>query len=394
MAFAQATETRKLKNRMEHQSSSKTRSTGNFGGSSDGAGGRSAFRGGSSGPSQSFAQSSMGVQSSGPSQGKKGPHQQGRPDRRFQQWRFSCPKCGRIHFGSCFMDLPVCFGCGVRGHILRDCRSSRRIIGRDVAKPANSIATISTTPPARGTPAPTWCGAARDGAQNSGGPRRFYAMRRRRESETSPDVVTSILFVQSHDVYALIDPGSTLSYVTPYVAMESGIELEQLHEPFSVSTSVGESILAARVYRDCVVTLSGRDTVANLIKLRMVDCDVIMGIDWLYSCFAKLDSRTRIVRFQFPNEPVIEWKGDDVVLNGQALADFLVDHPIPNDWEFFDKLPDEDAMVIEIQPSWKMYFDGVAHREGAGAGILFITSQGKVLPYSFTLTQRCSNNVA
>ncbi|XP_070046062.1 uncharacterized protein [Nicotiana tomentosiformis] len=55
VAFAQATETRKLKNKMERKSSSKARSTGNFGGSSCGGGGRSIFRGGSSGPSQSFA---------------------------------------------------------------------------------------------------------------------------------------------------------------------------------------------------------------------------------------------------------------------------------------------------------------------------------------------------
>ncbi|XP_075095392.1 uncharacterized protein LOC142173674 [Nicotiana tabacum] len=81
-------------------------------------------------------------------------------------------------------------------------------------------------------------------------------------------------------------------------------------------------------------------------------------------------------------------------VKGQALADFLVDHPIPDDWELSDELPDEDAMVIEIQPPWKMYFDGVAHREGAGAGIVFITSQGEVFPYSFTRTQWCSNNVA
>nr|XP_016435730.1 PREDICTED: uncharacterized protein LOC107761946 [Nicotiana tabacum] len=58
-----------------------------------------------------------------------------------------------------------------------------------------------------------------------------------------------------------------------------------------------------------------------------------------------------------------------------------------------DKLPDEDAMVIEIQPPWKMYFDGAAHRERVGTGIVFITSQGEVLPYSFTLTQQCFNNV-
>ncbi|XP_070057176.1 uncharacterized protein [Nicotiana tomentosiformis] len=45
-------------------------------------------------------------------------------------------------------------------------------------------------------------------------------------------------------------------------------------------------------------------------------------------------------------------------------------------------------------PPWKMYFDGAAHRGGAGAGVVFVTSQGEVLPYSFTLTQLCSNNVA
>ncbi|XP_070004796.1 uncharacterized protein [Nicotiana sylvestris] len=55
-------------------------------------------------------------------------------------------------------------------------------------------------------------------------------------------------------------------------------------------------------------------------------------------------------------------------VKGQALADFLADHPIPNDWKLTDELPDEDAMVIEVQPPWKMYFDGTAHREGAGAG--------------------------
>ncbi|XP_075091655.1 uncharacterized protein LOC142171850 [Nicotiana tabacum] len=40
-----------------------------------------------------------------------------------------------------------------------------------------------------------------------------------------------------------------------------------------------------------------------------------------------------------------------------------------------------------------MYFDGAAHRARAGAGIVFLTSQGEVLPYSFTLTQLYSNNI-
>ncbi|KAL0293873.1 UNVERIFIED_CONTAM: hypothetical protein Sradi_6916100 [Sesamum radiatum] len=40
-----------------------------------------------------------------------------------------------------------------------------------------------------------------------------------------------------------------------------------------------------------------------------------------------------------------------------------------------------------------MYFDGASHKEGAGTGVIFITSDGEVLPYSFTLTQNCSNNI-
>ncbi|XP_027090247.2 uncharacterized protein [Coffea arabica] len=47
-----------------------------------------------------------------------------------------------------------------------------------------------------------------------------------------------------------------------------------------------------------------------------------------------------------------------------------------------------------VESSWSMYFDGAAHRDGAGAGVVFYTPEADILPYSFTLTRRCSNNVA
>nr|XP_027122221.1 uncharacterized protein LOC113739181 [Coffea arabica] len=80
-------------------------------------------------------------------------------------------------------------------------------------------------------------------------------------------------------------------------------------------------------------------------------------------------------------------------VKGQVLADFLADHPIPVEWELSDDLPDEDVLLIEIRPPWKMYFDGAAHRHGAGAGIVFMTLDGGILLYFFTLNQHCSNNV-
>ena len=49
-------------------------------------------------------------------------------------------------------------------------------------------------------------------------------------------------------------------------------------------------------------------------------------------------------------------------------------------------------MVIEISQPWKMFFDGAAQHygAGAGAGVVFVTPEGDILPYSFTLTECCS----
>ncbi|KAK4397437.1 hypothetical protein Sango_1580300 [Sesamum angolense] len=81
-------------------------------------------------------------------------------------------------------------------------------------------------------------------------------------------------------------------------------------------------------------------------------------------------------------------------VKGQVLVDFLTDHPMLVEWELSDNLPNEDVLVIKFTPPWKMYFDGASHKEGVGAGVVFVTSEGEVLPYSFTLPQNCSNNVA
>ncbi|XP_070014109.1 uncharacterized protein [Nicotiana sylvestris] len=250
VAFAQATENHKLKNRMEREGSSKARSTSNMGESL--GGGRSAFRGGSSGPSQSIAQSSASAPLSGPSQqqwrhfrpgqGSRGSHQRGRSGEMFQQQQRSpFPRCGKMHSGTCYLELPICYGCGMRGHIQRHCRASRQGAGRGTAQSSSqAAATSSASSLAGGTPAPAGHGAARGGAQSLGRPSRFYAVSGRQTAEASPDVVTGILTVQSHDVCALIDPCSTFSYITPFVAMGFGIEPDQLHEPFLVSTPVDE----------------------------------------------------------------------------------------------------------------------------------------------------------
>ncbi|XP_070040013.1 uncharacterized protein [Nicotiana tomentosiformis] len=149
---------------------------------------------------------------------------------------------------------------------------------------------------------------------------RLFATLDRQSAEASAEVITYMLLVCSHNAYAIMDPGSTFSYVTPYFAINLGLEPEQLSEPFLVSTPVGKLVKVARVYRGCIVSVQGRITDADLIEFEMVDFDVIMGMDWLSSYYAILDCRAKIVRFQFPNEEVLEWKGSSTLLVGKFIS--------------------------------------------------------------------------
>ena len=105
--------------------------------------------------------------------------------------------------------------------------------------------------------------------------------------------------------YALLDPGVNLSFVYPYVSISFEISPEQLSEPFSVSTLVGESILTERVYHDCSIFVRHKSIMADLIELDMVDFHVILGMDLLHAYYASIDCRTRVIKFKIPNDLVV-----------------------------------------------------------------------------------------
>ena len=80
---------------------------------------------------------------------------------------------------------------------------------------------------------------------------RFYDLRSRSEQETSSDVANGLLIIFILDVYSLLYPGATLSFVTPLVSKKFDILPDIFHEPFLVSTPVGESVVGKIVYQNC-----------------------------------------------------------------------------------------------------------------------------------------------
>ena len=101
-----------------------------------------------------------------------------------------------------------------------------------------------------------------------------------------------MLRIFQFDVYALLDLGSSLSYVTPLIAVNFKMSPEIIPEPILVSTPVDDSIVDQKVYKKCPITVLHRVLLADLIELDMVDFDVILVMDWLYSSYASIDCRT------------------------------------------------------------------------------------------------------
>ena len=63
-------------------------------------------------------------------------------------------------------------------------------------------------------------------------------------------MVTGNFHVFPFPLYALSDPRSTFSFVTPLVASKFDLLPVILHEPFLVSTPIGDIIRDENVYRD------------------------------------------------------------------------------------------------------------------------------------------------
>lgn len=131
----------------------------------------------------------------------------------------------------------------------------------------------------------------------------FFCFALTGKQEESPDLVTGILQVFSISVYSLLDLDATLSFVTPQVVKKLKVLHDILIEPFYVTTSMGDSVVAERVFMSPLY-FTNRVMWVDLVKLDMVIFYVILGMDWSNACFASIDCQTRLIKFNLPNEPI------------------------------------------------------------------------------------------
>ncbi|VFQ94212.1 unnamed protein product [Cuscuta campestris] len=190
------------------------------------------------------------------------------------------------HPRECWYTLGLCLGCGQAGHFRKDCPKN----------PGEAFSTASAAPAPAAQPAQSQKSAAASsqpkrqasGAQAGKAPARTYAMRGRTE-QPAHDVIMCMFTLFDNSITALIDPGSTLSYVCMPLPVMPNIPRENLDNPVIVSNPLGHSLRLTHVYHDSPLVVQGKIFPVSLIELPHREFDVILGMDWLTANQAVVD---------------------------------------------------------------------------------------------------------
>ncbi|XP_070041258.1 uncharacterized protein [Nicotiana tomentosiformis] len=155
-------------------------------------------------------------------------------------------------------------------------------------------------------------GSPRRGGQSASAPASFYAFPAIPDAVTPDTVITGIIYVCGRDAAILFDPGSMYSYVSSIFAYFLGVSRESLGTPLYLSTPVSDSVIVDQIYRSCIVTFCGYETIVDLLLLYMTDFEVILGMEWMLPYHVVLDFHANTVTLAIPKLPRLEWKGSSV----------------------------------------------------------------------------------
>ena len=109
---------------------------------------------------------------------------------------------------------------------------------------------------------------------------RAYAIKEVEDTD-APDVIVGNFTINDTIVHALIDLGSTHSYVCTNIPNLGNLPRSETEYDILVTNPLGHSVIVNQVYRDYPIKIGEYEFLGDLIELSFREFDVILGIDWL-----------------------------------------------------------------------------------------------------------------
>ncbi|KAK8973757.1 hypothetical protein V6N11_019544 [Hibiscus sabdariffa] len=119
-----------------------------------------------------------------------------------------------------------------------------------------------------------------------------------REDEESSDVIAGTVELDSHSVYALIDSGSTHSFVCATTLERLSMKPKVVKTSLIVSNPIGKNFLINLICKESPITIRGIPFPIDLYVLPNCEFDLILGLDWLGGHQAWIDCYNRRLYLQ------------------------------------------------------------------------------------------------
>ena len=148
-----------------------------------------------------------------------------------------------------------------------------------------------------------------EGRQDARAPARAYAMKVVEDTGVQ-DVIVSNFQIFDTTVRALIDPGSTHSYICTDIPSLGNLPRSEIEYDILVTNPLRHSVIVNKVYRDCLIKIREYEFFGDLIELSFKEFDVILGMDWLSRHQVMVDCRMKIVTLRTPNEDEVTFIGE------------------------------------------------------------------------------------
>ena len=111
-------------------------------------------------------------------------------------------------------------------------------------------------------------------------------------------MIAGIFSLYDIEMHALIDPGSTHSYIYNEHVFDRMPSVEQLPYDKLVTSPMRHSVKVNRVYKNCHLMTHDREFSADLLAFPFHEFDLILGMDWLSKHRAIVDCDKKIVRLK------------------------------------------------------------------------------------------------
>ena len=116
-----------------------------------------------------------------------------------------------------------------------------------------------------------------------------------REDPDALEVIVSIFSLYDMEIHALIDPGSTHSYVCTEHLFDKMPSIKQLEYDMHVPSPLGHSVNVNQVYKNFLIMSHDRKFSVDLNALPFREYDLVLGMDWLNKHRAIVDCDKKYV---------------------------------------------------------------------------------------------------